>query len=322
MTTGAGPIGGLTLRRWLLLLGILLTIVSAGYLAAYAYKHWRQLPPLEWSPATVSWLLAAAVLYFSSLITTAMAWLCAIRTLGASTPLRAALGVALASQIGKYAPGNVAHHIGRAALAGNRGLPLGMVAKASLMEIATAVAASVFLAGGLLLLFPQSLGLLGGAGIDALDGRMWLAFAVAGAVAGAIGLAAWLRRARRELAWGAGLASGLGRMLVCYGFSFLFAGVSYYAAARAFGQSPPLMPCVAIYALAWVAGFITPGAPAGLGVRETILVAALTGSLGPAAISVAIAHRLITALADAAAAGVGAVALSNAGSAGRSGEAG
>jgi hypothetical protein len=48
-------------------------------------------------------------------------------------------------------------------------------------------------------------------------------------------------------------------------------------------------------ALAWLAGFATPGAPAGVGVREAILILALTGSLGDEASTlVALAFRLVT----------------------------
>ncbi|QSX36832.1 lysylphosphatidylglycerol synthase domain-containing protein [Shewanella sedimentimangrovi] len=54
------------------------------------------------------------------------------------------------------------------------------------------------------------------------------------------------------------------------------------------------------FALAWVAGFVTPGAPAGLGIRETIMVTLLEPAYGPgAALSLALLLRLITSLGDA-----------------------
>ena len=54
-----------------------------------------------------------------------------------------------------------------------------------------------------------------------------------------------------------------------------------------------------IFALAWVAGFLTPGAPGGLGVREAILVAALDPIYGGApALAVTVCLRLVTTAGD------------------------
>jgi uncharacterized membrane protein YbhN (UPF0104 family) len=43
------------------------------------------------------------------------------------------------------------------------------------------------------------------------------------------------------------------------------------------GDGVSLLDVVCVYALAWLAGTVTPGAPGGLGVREAVL----TASLGP-----------------------------------------
>ena len=64
------------------------------------------------------------------------------------------------------------------------------------------------------------------------------------------------------------------------------------------GPSINAVDAVFAFVVAWLAGFVTPGAPAGLGVRETVLVLGLP-QLGPAALGVAIGHRVVTAIADA-----------------------
>ena len=54
-----------------------------------------------------------------------------------------------------------------------------------------------------------------------------------------------------------------------------------------------------IYAVAWVLGFVMPGAPGGLGVREVVLLAALDPLYGSAtAVGLAVALRLVTTLGD------------------------
>ena len=56
-----------------------------------------------------------------------------------------------------------------------------------------------------------------------------------------------------------------------------------------------LGPALLGFGTAWTLGFLTPGAPAGLGVREAVLVALLTPSAGePAALTAALAFRAAT----------------------------
>jgi hypothetical protein len=63
--------------------------------------------------------------------------------------------------------------------------------------------------------------------------------------------------------------------------------------------APMIGSCISSFALAWIAGFVTPGASAGLGVREAVLVMALEGTVGAAeAATAALALRLVTTLGD------------------------
>jgi hypothetical protein len=53
------------------------------------------------------------------------------------------------------------------------------------------------------------------------------------------------------------------------------------------------------FAIAWVVGFVTPGAPAGIGVREALLLLMLSGSMGSVETSLLIlALRIVTTLGD------------------------
>ena len=54
-----------------------------------------------------------------------------------------------------------------------------------------------------------------------------------------------------------------------------------------------------IFSIAWVAGFIIPGAPGGIGVREAVIIFFLTPIIGEAeSITVSIGLRLVTLLGD------------------------
>ena len=54
-----------------------------------------------------------------------------------------------------------------------------------------------------------------------------------------------------------------------------------------------------IFAWSWIAGYITPGAPAGLGVREVVLVSALTPVYGASvAVGLTLSLRVVTTIGD------------------------
>ena len=86
------------------------------------------------------------------------------------------------------------------------------------------------------------------------------------------------------------------------GFFGVVGGVLWLLAALLGGHGPgaldPLTSISAL-ALAWVAGFVAPGAAAGIGVREAVLIIALDGALGAeASAAVALALRLVATVGD------------------------
>jgi uncharacterized membrane protein YbhN (UPF0104 family) len=82
------------------------------------------------------------------------------------------------------------------------------------------------------------------------------------------------------------------QVLVALGL-YIVAGQIFSAGTWRFGWVAGSM------ALAWMLGFLTPGAPGGLGVRDAILVAMLTGVSNPAAaVAIAVSFRGVTTLGD------------------------
>ena len=64
--------------------------------------------------------------------------------------------------------------------------------------------------------------------------------------------------------------------------TFALHGLTVWLLIRFAFQVPdaPLWSLTGIFATAWVAGFVTPGAPAGVGVREAALTVGLTPICG------------------------------------------
>ena len=89
----------------------------------------------------------------------------------------------------------------------------------------------------------------------------------------------------------------LGLMLCC----FFLNGLILWSLARfVFGETDgDQLFYLGLYAVSWLAGFIVPGAPAGLGVREAIMLAVLGPLYGSAlAIGLSIAARLVSTSGD------------------------
>jgi len=100
-------------------------------------------------------------------------------------------------------------------------------------------------------------------------------------------------------------------LLKRFGFGLLLMtlwGGTFLATLVVMGQelAPGLAPTViGLFLLAWLAGFLTPGAPSGLGVREIVMLMFMGGILNEGLlISAMFMHRIVAATGDVAAYGV------------------
>jgi glycosyltransferase involved in cell wall biosynthesis/uncharacterized membrane protein YbhN (UPF0104 family) len=246
---GGGASGWI--RRATRLAGAALLLASLFFVGLHLAEHWPG--AVRFAPGM---LALAGGLYALTHITTTLGWLATIRACGHHLPMREGFAISLVSQAAKYIPGNVAHHIGRAALAKQAGLPLRVSSLVLPVEIAC-VCFAALLVGGFLI-------------------SQWLTLACLLALA-ALGAT----RARKLVLPILAFAIGLG-----------LAGVSFALLV----DVPQAVPA---YPVAWLAGFLLPGAPAGLGVREAALLALLDRAVTPEALgSAIIVHRVITAVVD------------------------
>jgi hypothetical protein len=200
------------------------------------------------------------------------------------------------TQIAKYLPGNCFHFVGRQLLGRRLGHDHGALALASLAETALLLAVA-----GLL-----SLPVLGPELAHAF-GRVpvWPAGAMALAAVGMV--LATVRpggaAALRMLGLLRSLAPRLCAAALLHLAFFALGGLILWmlgAAARGPGAPALDLPnAVSALALGWWAGFVVPGAAAGIGVREAVLVLTLEHHFGAdGAFLVAMALRVVTTLGD------------------------
>ncbi len=287
-----------TLRKSIYVVGSIFFALAVFYIVATVRDNWAAISAHDWQSTSYSWLALAALAYGSSLVTTAMVWPAVIAKWGNRIVLRTALGIGLVAQIGKYLPGNVAHYFGRAALAKKQyDVSFTQSGLSTVVEFGAALFAAMLVALGATLL--DSSIWANAPILSILPDRLFWPFVIL-ALAAIAGVVAFIFRRSPEIRrllsidfW----VVPIGWLIV----SFLLAGFSFYALAMAFSGDLliPVVPAIAIYAIAWAAGFLIPGAPAGLGVREVILLAFLTPIIGAAAaVILSLFHRLLSALVD------------------------
>lgn len=278
-------------RFWLLLVGTALLVLSLVYVGATIVRNWSFVESARVSNG--AWLLACIAAYGVSHLSTGLSWPLAIRQLGIDISLRDGLKIGLVAQIGKYLPGNVAHYAGRGALATQIGISLKSSGISTAIELGSAISAVILVAGIGLLFDPRPLAWLPRVSLSGIA-------ILAAVLIGLVGTWLWLfRRGAR----GALLAGPV----LCLSASFLLSSLSLYALTQALGFPGLTVPvALGAFTLAWGAGFVVPGAPAGLGVREAVLLTMLSPTLGTGpAVVITLLHRLITAIVDAVAATIG-----------------
>lgn len=285
--------------------GVALTIVAAAYFLGYVAENWSRLPSLLWNGRGVALVAAAFGLYGVMLLLFPIAWLLLLRAVGETPRVLEVLAISLVSQFAKYAPGNIAHHIGRVALASAYGLDAPRVIFTMTVETgwviftaATITVVTLFVgAPAVLENEPQA-------------PAIWQ-FALAGIVAALAPLAGvqvlnqWRAGPLRRLLGSESIKLPrthvlLGCFTIYVGHYLLMGAILYLLAGQVFGQAnAEFWLLTGIFAVAWLAGFVMPGAPGGLGVREAILVTALGPLYGEGtAVAITVTLRIITTAGD------------------------
>ena len=185
----------------------------------------------------------------------------------------------LLGQLGKYLPGSVWTVLAQAELAGTEGVPRTRAGAASLIGIFIQVLSAALLGSACMVV----------AGRDILGGYVW-------AVAVVLGVGVLLhprllhailqrlaRLTHRPIADTLLSFADVG-VAMNYGFAGQVAnGVQLWLLAGGVsGRYPPLLLAIGLFSLAAAVGVVVIIAPAGVGVREVILIAGLTQLMSPA----------------------------------------
>ncbi len=324
------------MKQAMRLLGVLVAIAAGYYFLRQAAAAWNGVnlsALLSWRSAAFS--CAALFIYLVQIPLATFIWRWILGDMGVRLPMAPAYAVIASTQFAKYLPGNVAQHIGRVAVARGFGGDLSRLALSLVYENVIALLAehgdscrpATAESGRVLLLKLRFLliALLAGIHVTVVflslrptptleqwlpmgSKSLLLTLATVGAGLLFLLLPRLIRYAQRKRGLDTAVGDRLGlsaaRLLLAYGAfiaAFLLLGFSFTLVMHAVapGSGFPFLPLCGAFAAAWVIGLLVPGAPAGLGVREGVLIALLGGVTGGAAGVAAISLlRVVTTLGD------------------------
>ena len=202
------------------------------------------------------------------------------------------------SQIAKYIPGNVFHVVGRHLLGSQAGIRHVVLAGATVYEILGLLSISILIGFGGMIIF--GLGNI----YFSLYQIILILFTTLVITGLTIALVPYLMSLRgvilpyKEIG---NTVRNISKVYLFYFIFFLIAGLLLVIIVNIFLNINFIITAklVVIFSIAWVAGFIIPGAPGGIGVREAVIIFFITPIIGEAqSIAVAIALRFITLLGD------------------------
>lgn len=268
------------------IVGFVLAAIGLLYVALAFADEWPQIVPalasghawLAVSAGTVLWAAAIAVLslgWVEILARISATQATAPTATGNRRPL--ALAYCL-SNISKYVPGNVMHFGARQLQAAALGHKHRHIASTSLLESAGLIAGAITV-GGLVLLAMGDGGLFKKVS-EIIDINTSLLAGIIALLAGLILLGAALGFRQHPIAqYGA-----ISMLAACVAFGLILTMV--WLVALSFGLAVKTAALVgALYVLAWVFGYLLPGAAAGIGVREAGLLWAGTTMFDTALLS-------------------------------------
>lgn len=281
--------------------------VVAGVCFALRGQDWSALSALLHG-GSVAALLAAVLVTSAGLLCGTRSWMLTLSAVALPVPVRTGTRMFFVGFLGKFVPGRVWGLIAQIKMGEQAGATKAQMAGTYLVNLAI-----VMLTGGMvgMLVAPTLLA----------EGTWWLLLPLTlllvlvarpdlihrSAVAAA-------RLARRKPPPSPGRPHDLRRSILYQTLSWVLSGLHVWVIAVLLGAEPlPALPAaVGGFALATVAGTLVVFAPDGVGVRELLLVPALSSVLPlPAAVATALGSRVLTLVAELATSGaaLGAVAL-------------
>lgn len=232
-----------------------------------------------------------------------MSWRALLVDLGSRLPVRGAGRIVWLSGLGKYLPGSVWPYLAQVEMGRRYHVPRSRSAAVSIMAVLISLVSALVLAAATM---PWT--------SPAATRRFWPVFLAVPVVAALLHpavlnrvLSTALRLLRRPPLEERVSLRGIATSAGWSGLAWVVSGLQIWALSDSMASlgAADTLVCIGAYALAWSAGFLFVVAPAGAGVREAAMTAALSPIMPTsAALTVALLSRAVTTAGDVAAAAV------------------
>lgn len=247
-------------KRYLHFLGGALAISGVIFVSGRLYKYSGQVNFNDFSALDGLFLVLVGCLYGSANLLLALAWQQVLAFLQVRIIAIWAIRTYGISLLAKYVPGNIFQFTGRQAIGMAAGIAARPLLQSTAYELGMLSVLGVFFG---ILLFPLFFTTI----------SEWEAFLIFGGVL--IAAVCWLTRY---------LSSHVAIACVLHGLFLAGSGLTFWIILERVSlvDNLPVVIICGAYVIAWLIGLVTPGAPAGIGVREAVLLS-LLGSLVPPA---------------------------------------
>jgi uncharacterized membrane protein YbhN (UPF0104 family) len=273
-------------KKGLTWVGRIISVVAIFYFLVTLAKQFENFPSVPLTPGLFGWFFICIFLFLLNNFIVGFGWKFVLACLGEQADIGKIVSIFLISQFAKYIPGNFSHHIGRVALAKTAGLNVGRVIVSLVIDLLALLFAGACFSLVALFVIPETVanylpyaefliqyrwGIL----VLALFGVSlagFLALGELGAGSETKGILSKVNMRTLPL-----LISFLLKLIV-----FVIDGFNIQIISRFILSdfSIPYFLGTSFFSIAFLVGFLMPGAPAGMGVRETMFLALFSSFQG------------------------------------------
>ena len=283
-------------RNVIRIMGFIFVAASVWYVGFNLYRHRGQMPVID--VRLVAGMTILSVVYFAGNVARAVNWKIILEILtGMTFRLRSFLGIYLRTEIMKYVPSNIMHFAGRHILCRENGVSHRAALVSNVADIFFILAASAIVAIPSLIFtseFPVY------SVVSRVREHFLPVVITAGCFIPVLIIVIWSKRRLLQRFLHPGIVSRAAAVLSLDMAIVILNGLIFFSAIALFSPhagTPWWMVC-SLYALCWMAGFVVPGSPGGLGVREALIVLVF-GGVYPDAAALAILMRIVSVAGDA-----------------------
>lgn len=289
-------------RNIINLTGNILMLLSFAFIINRVLEYGVDFTKITTSVQTFIVLIIAVFIYGLSVISFAFIFYLLLKIFNNNNvPKMDSILIYCKSNLYKYLPGNIFHYIGRNEVAFNNGIAHSVAITATIAEVLLLALAAVITATTLAGKYAAKWAL------DNFVGKEIFGFSLLIVLILLTGIILNKVNSKKIGAYNIRAVNNLRlrdamKFVSLYTIGFISNGVMFILVLHSLGGGISIilfLPVIGMYTFAWLVGFITPGAPAGLGIREVIMSTFLIGIVeAEFVISAVIVYRIITILGD------------------------